>query len=78
MVLIMQDKLILFHYKPLFLTWINLNPTMDKWSHAHYKVYDEIIYYFANFNGATVEVWEWISNSTLHLIMDVITFQCGD
>ena len=27
----------------------------------HYKVWDEIIYPFLNFNGATDEVWEWIS-----------------
>ena len=30
---------------------------------------DEITYPFLNFNGATVEVWEWISNFTpRHLI----------
>ena len=26
------------------------------------KVWDEIAYPFPNFNGATVDVWEWISN----------------
>ena len=26
-------------------------------------MWDEITYPFLNFNGATVEVWEWISNS---------------
>ena len=25
----------------------------------HYKVWDEITYLFPNFNGCTVEVWEW-------------------
>ena len=31
-------------------------------NHIHYKVWGEITYPFPNFNGATVEVWEWISN----------------
>ena len=35
----------------LLLTWINLNPNI---------VWDENIYQFPNFNGCTVEVWEWI------------------
>ena len=35
------------------------------------KVWGEIIYPFPNFNGATVEVWEWISNFIPHFIMDV-------
>ena len=26
------------------------------------KVWDEITYPFLNFNGSTVEVWEWLSN----------------
>ena len=29
-------------------------------NYIHYKVWDEIIYPFTNFNGATIEVWEWI------------------
>ena len=28
----------------------------------HSKLWDEITYQFPNFNGCTVEVWEWISN----------------
>ena len=28
----------------------------------HDKVLDEITYPFPNFNGAIVEVWEWISD----------------
>ena len=28
------------------------------------NVWDEIIYPFLNFNGETVEVYEWISNFT--------------
>ena len=37
------------------------------------KVWDVITFPFLNFNGCTVEVLEWISNFTAHLIMDVIT-----
>ena len=32
----------------------------------HSKVWDEIIYPFPNFNGCTVEVWEWLNNFTPH------------
>ena len=44
---------------PLLLTWFN-----STWisNYNHYNVWDEISYPFPNFNGATVEVWEWISN----------------
>ena len=38
------------------------------------KVLDEITYAFPNFNSATVEVWEWISNFIPHFIMDVISY----
>ena len=38
------------------------------------KVWDEITYPFPNFNGFTVEVWEWVSNFIQHFIMDVITY----
>ena len=41
-------------------------------------VWDEITYIFPNFNGATVEVWEWISNMIQHIMMDAITNQCCD
>ena len=41
------------------------------------KVWDEITYPFPNFNGATVEVWVWISNFIPHIIMDVITTHAG-
>ena len=37
------------------------------------KLWDEVTYPFPNFNGATIEVWEWISDLILHFIMDVIT-----
>ena len=40
------------------------------------KLGDEIIYSFPNFNGAAVEVWEWIRNISPHFIMDVIAYPC--
>ena len=40
----------------------------------HHKMWDETAYPFPNFNGVTVEVWEWISNFILHIIMDVIIY----
>ena len=42
------------------------------------KVWDGIIYPFPNFNGTTVEVWEWISNFIPHFIMDIIAYPCWD
>ena len=36
-------------------------------------MWDEIIYPFPNFNGFTIEVWEWISNFILNLTGRVIT-----
>ena len=35
-------------------------------NYIHYKVWDEIIYPFLNFNGATIDVWELISNFIPH------------
>ena len=32
----------------------------------HYKVQGEITYLFTSFNGAAVEVWEWMSNFIPH------------
>ena len=51
--------------------WLK-NPSTDKLSHA--QVWDEITYPFPNFNGYTVEVWEWISYFIPHFEMDVIIF----
>ena len=44
--------------------------------HIPSKVWIEITYPFPNFNGATVEVWEWIYNFIPQFIMDVITYPC--
>ena len=49
---------------------VKFNPSMGKLSS---KVQDEITNPFPNFNGCTVEVWEWISNFIPHFITDVIT-----
>ena len=44
--------------------------------HMPSKVLDEMIYPFPNFNGTTVEVYEWISNFIRHFMMDVTTYPC--
>ena len=35
-------------------------------------MWDEITYPIPNFNGATAEVWEWISNFMAHFTAHVI------
>ena len=62
---------------PLLLTWFNFNHNMDKILHP-LKAWGEITYPFLNFNGCTVEVYEWISNFIPYFIMDVITYPCRD
>ena len=44
----------------------------------HYEVLDEITYPFLNFNGASVEVWEWINDFISHFTEHVIIFPCWD
>ena len=51
---------------PLIPAWISNNMPS--------KVCDKITYPFPNFNGCTVEVWEWIINFIPHFIMFVITY----
>ena len=41
-------------------------------------VWDEITYPFLNFNGATVEVWEWISNLIPYVTVRMIIYPCWD
>ena len=49
---------------------------LPSWSnHMLSKVRDEITYPFPNFKSCTIEVWEWISSFTPHL---VITYLCWD
>ena len=61
--------------KPLLLTWIKLNPGRIC-NYIHYKMSDENTYPFPNLNGATVEVWEWISYFIPHLTAHVIIHPC--
>ena len=48
---------------------------MDKWLH-HHKLWDEITYPFPTFNGATVEVLEWLNIHT-SLTGHVISYKDG-
>ena len=45
-------------------------------NHMPGKVCGEITNPFLNFNGCTVEVWEWISNFITHFTGHVITYAC--
>ena len=47
-------------------------------NHMPRKLWNEITYPFPNFNGVTIEVWEWISNLIPHIIMAVITYPSWD
>ena len=43
-------------------------------NYIHYKVWNEITNPSPNFNSATVEVWEWVSNFISHFTGYVITY----
>ena len=45
-------------------------------NHTPSKVWGEITYPFPNFNGATVEVWEWMYYFIAHFMIGVITYPC--
>ena len=47
-------------------------------NYIRYKLWDEITYPFPNFNGAAVDVWEWISNFIPQFTRIVITYPCWD
>ena len=47
-------------------------------NYIHYKEWDEITYPFLDFNGATVEVQEWISNFISHFTVHAITYPSWD
>ena len=47
-------------------------------NNIHYKVWDGITCPFPNFNGATVEVWEWINILIPSFTGYVITYPCRD
>ena len=40
----------------------------------YYTVLGEIMYPSPNFNGASIEIWEWRSNSITHFTSHVITY----
>ena len=77
--LIRMMFLILFKPTPSALssTWIKFNPALVC-NHTACKEWDEITYPFPNFNGAAVELWEWISKFILHFVMDMIIYSYGD
>ena len=58
--------------RPLLLTWFIIIP---KWriNYSHYKVWDRITCPFPNFNGATVDVWKWLSIFIPHVTGHVFT-----
>ena len=39
---------------------------------------DEITYPFPNFNGATIEIWEWLSNFIPYFTVHMITYLSWD
>ena len=45
-------------------------------NYIHHRMWDEIIFPFPNFNGCTVEVWEWISNFISYFTGHVIIYPC--
>ena len=54
-----------------FLNGLTLIPAWIS-NYIHYETWDEITYPSPNFNGCTVEVWEWISN-TLYQACDYLS-----
>ena len=45
-------------------------------NYIHYDVWGGITYPFPNFNGCTIEVWEWMINFVQHFIGNVISYPC--
>ena len=59
----------------LLLTWLTYIPALIS-NQIPSEVWDGITYPFPNFNSATVETREWISNFISHFIEHVITYPC--
>ena len=55
----------------LLLIWINFDPNME---YTHHKMWGEISYLFANFNGAATEVWQIISIFTPRFTERMISY----
>ena len=70
-------QLTLADWAPFYLHGLTL---ISAWmsNHTHYNVWDAITYPFLNFNGATVEVYKWISNCIPHFSGHVIMYPCWD
>ena len=66
-----------FHLGQLLLTKINFIPSSDN-TYMPGKVWNWITYPFQNFSGATVDIWERISNCIPHYRMDEITYPCQE
>ena len=47
-------------------------------NNIHYTVWARITYAFINFNSATIEVFEWISNFISHLTEEMVIYTCCD
>ena len=54
-----------------FTNMVELKSTAWISHYIHYKMWDKITYPFPNFNGAPVEVWEWISDCIPHFTVEV-------
>ena len=59
-----------WHGLTLIQAWIS--------NQIHNKTWDEINNPFPNFNGATIEIWEWISYFNIHFTGHVISYPCWD
>ena len=65
--------------RPLLLTWFTLTLILA-WlrNYTNNKVLNKITYPFPNFNGATVDVWEWICTFIKYSTGHVITYPWWD
>ena len=59
------------------LAWFNLKIIAWISKHMPSEMWDESTYPFPNLSGCIAEVWEWISNSISHVVMDVLTYPWG-
>ena len=64
------NEVLLYLEKQTWLRWIS--------NHMLSKVWYEIICPFQNVNEYPDEVWEWVNNFTLHLILIMITYPGWD
>ena len=69
---------VICHQEPLLLTYGSTLIPVWLSNHMSSQMWDDITCSFPNFNGAAVEVWEWMSNFILHFIGHVITSPCRD